>query len=142
MRRRTVSVGLLVAMATALLMSAPSAMASNGADGTLRAQSAATPGSVLRSLMRLTKDARVKGKKIWSSDDAKAARKVGNQGRKAINFYCGQWVDYFKGWPYYASGTPQAVRVWGYSRVGYPAGNAYLYCERLLYWPILLYEPS
>jgi len=129
-------------MATALLVSAPSAIASNGADGTLRAQSAATPGSVLRSLMRLTKRAVVKGRKIWSSDDAKAARKVGNQGRKAINFYCGQWVAYFKGRPYYASGTPQAVYLWGLSLVGYPAGDAYLYCRRLFYWPILAYEPS
>ncbi len=64
---------------------------------------------------------------------------MGNQVRKATNFYCGQWVDYFKGYPYWADGTYAAVRWWSRSVPGYPAARAYLYCKRLGYWAILIY---
>jgi hypothetical protein len=141
MRRRTAIVGLLVAVATALLVSAPSAAASNGADGALRAHAVASPWDILNKLMQVTKRAVARGKIVWSSDEIRTARRIGNQGRKAINWYCGQWVAYFKEWPYNARDTRAAVVLWAFSRPDYPAGRAYAYCTRLLYPPILWYGP-
>lgn len=142
MPQRTRMVGLVV-VATAVLISASTAATSTASSDVRRPHSSAgvqaTWHNSFRTLRQLTQRAVLRGRRILTSNEAKRARRIGNQVRKATNFYCGQWVDYFKGYPYWAEGTSAAVRVWSFSVEGYPAARAYLYCKRLAYWAIVIY---
>ena len=97
------------------------------------------PQRLFEALAALTKRAVARGRRILTSQEVKTARKIGNQVRKGTNYYCGQWADCFKNWPYSARTTAAEVRWWGRSAATSPAGRAYIACRRLGYLPILLY---
>lgn len=107
------------------------------APGAIVAQSG--PQRIFEALAALTRRAVLRGRRILTSQEVKTARKIGNKVRKATNYYCGQWADYFRRWPYSARTT--AMEIWWWKHSGYtsPAGRAYRYCRSLLYLPIFRY---
>jgi hypothetical protein len=99
------------------------------------------PGDLLRTLRVLTGRAVRSGKKILTSEEAAAAKKIAKTTFKLSKYYCDQWLDSFGRRRF---GTELAVYSWwsiyNLSPRG-DTGKAYSVCRGLLYWPILLYGP-